>query len=140
MAIAQWTNELATGLCELDCQHKALIKMTNVLNEVLSKNKGKEVITQAASCLLDFFSEHFQNEERIMQESDYPSYKDHKGQHDEFLRELKSQVDEFNNTGDNSPLVNKVQHSIVRWLLDHIVSYDKELANFVHTELGKKVA
>ncbi|MCL6473036.1 MAG: bacteriohemerythrin [Firmicutes bacterium] len=140
MAIAQWADGLATGLCELDCQHKALIKMVNVLNEVLSKNKGKEVITQAASCLLDFFGEHFQNEERIMQESDYPSHKDHKGQHDEFVRELKTLIDEFNNTGDTSLLVNKVQHFIVRWLLDHIVSYDKELADFVHAELGKKVA
>lgn len=140
MTIAQWTDDMATGLCEIDCQHKALIKIANGLHEVLSKNKGKEVVSQAASFLLDFVSENFQNEERIMQSCDYPSYQSHKTLHDEFVENLKGLIGKFNNTGDTAFLINSVQHSIVKWLLDHFASEDKKLAEYVMSITGKRVA
>jgi len=131
MAIAKWSDELTTGVYEVDNQHKQLIKMVNDLHEALSQGKGKDVIEEAIHFLSNYVIEHFQAEEKLMLKQGYAGYTAHKREHGKFVADFTDLVKEYNSTGSASFLAITLQQSIVQWLVNHIMKVDKAMAIFL---------
>src|SRR3990172_8154833 len=102
MAIAQWNEELATGVSRVDGQHKELINKINELHAALSQGKGKDMVEDAIQFLARYVVEHFQMEEMLMVAHNYPSYEAHKKQHDKFVQDFTDLVNDYNATGNSS--------------------------------------
>lgn len=131
MSIVQWSDDFKTGVCGVDCQHKALIRMLSGLYAIAEKTQDREVVAEAASLLADFVAEHFQCEEKTMRDMNYPAYESHKEQHDEFAGRVADIVKHFDETGDNGSLTESVQGYMVPWLIEHFTKTDKEMAAFI---------
>ncbi|MCR4430929.1 MAG: bacteriohemerythrin [Tepidanaerobacteraceae bacterium] len=127
----QWTEDLATGIEEIDSQHKELFNRINALVDACSKGKGKEELTGVINFLGDYVVMHFGAEEKRMKAQGFPDYDKHKKQHDDFIGEFRDLKEKLEQKGPTVDLVIKVNHFLFDWLMNHIRKMDKVLGAFL---------
>lgn len=134
MAI-QWKDSLATGVQEIDNQHKELFDAINKLFDACSQGKGKEEVDKVIKFLGDYVVLHFGAEEKLQKKFSYPEYNAHKEQHEKFISdflELKKQIDTEGANARSVILINRV---VVDWLIKHIGVSDKKLGVFLKDKI-----
>ncbi len=130
MAI-HWTESLATGVQEIDDQHKELFGRINSLLNACNMGKGRLEIGRTIVFLEDYVNEHFGTEERYMIKHQYPDYDAHKAQHISFrnnLATIKRQLDEEGAGVHIIILTNKL---IIDWFTNHIRILDRALGDYL---------
>lgn len=131
----QWTQDLATGIEEIDNQHKELFNRINALIDACSKGKGKEELSGVLNFLADYVVMHFGAEEERMKALAYPDYEAHKKQHDGFIADFLDLKQKLEQKGPTVDLVIKVNHFLFDWLINHIRKMDKVLGAFLKTRI-----
>ena len=133
---ALWNKSYETGNTLVDNDHKEIFQL---VEQVLSSsfNSRKDKVKVSIEFLADYVVRHFANEERLMDESDFPRSKAHKKEHADFLVVATDLHKEFLNDsytfGENnetgslhlSMIINK---TVVGWLTKHVMGSDKALA------------
>jgi hemerythrin len=140
MAIAQWTDELKTGVAEVDRQHIELISLINGLHDALTQGKGKEKVEEALTFLSNYVVDHFKCEEQLMLKHNYIAFPKHKREHDMFVHDVSELAKEYSSTTNTSFLAITLQKSVVAWLVNHIMKIDKEMAKFIIEKTGGQAA
>ncbi|HEY3375751.1 MAG TPA: bacteriohemerythrin [Candidatus Aquicultor sp.] len=140
MAIAKWTDELKTGVSDVDKQHKELINLINNLHDALIQGKGKERVEEALTFLSNYVVEHFKCEEDLMLKHNYTGFPAHKREHERFVYDVTALANDFKQTANPSFLAITLQKSIVDWLVNHILKVDKEMAKFIIEKTGGRAA
>lgn len=131
MAI-QFDNSLRTGNELIDTQHQELIARVNKLTEECKPGTEKTVAAQILGFLMDYTNEHFSDEEKLQEEHNYPLLNAHKEQHACFVKavnELEEMLIE--EEGPSEAFVAAVKKNVVDWLLNHIMVWDKQVAQYV---------
>ncbi len=130
MAI-QWTEDLATGVAEIDDQHKELFKRIDGFFEACNQAKGRQEIHKTIVFLEEYTDSHFSAEEQAMAKGSYPDYGTHKAQHALFrnnLLKLKKQID---NEGPGVHLIILTNRLVIDWLRNHIRRLDLAFGNYL---------
>ena len=122
---------LETGNIAIDNQHKELIDAINNLLNACSQGKGRDEIKNTIKFLTDYTVKHFNDEEKLQKQYNYPDYAAHKKLHDDFKEEVSKIVDEFEENGTSVVLTFKVNNVIASWLIKHIKGEDKKVANYI---------
>lgn len=130
MAI-QWTEDLTTGVPEIDSQHKELFSRINRLLEACNQGQGRSEVGKTLSYLEEYVLIHFATEEKIMTECLYPEYAGHKAQHVQFMSNLDALKQQFANEGPSVHLILLTNHTVVDWLQNHIKKLDRDLSAFL---------
>ena len=81
--------------------------------------------------LLDYTIFHFEAEEKLQEEIQYPGIQEHKAKHAEFkqaVKELQEMLEE--EEGPTEAFVAQVQKNVVDWLYDHIKGFDRSVAEY----------
>jgi hemerythrin len=132
-----WRDDYATGNAMVDEDHKQVFSLVeNVLSSSLIKNKEKNEAT--INFLMEYTTGHFAREEALMAESDYPETETHKKEHSDFLAVAIQLKEDFDNGGfalgdledhpDTRHLNKFVKDVVVKWLVNHVMGSDKNLA------------
>jgi len=133
-----WSNSLAIGIPLIDQQHHDLIDNINALIEAIRAGKGQEHIKKTTAFLEDYLVRHFNDEEALMQEYNYPGYPAHKVLHLNFVEAFNGLKVELHEKADKGLyLVFKVQTLVMDWFVNHIAKVDKQIAVFLNTQLEK---
>ena len=125
---AEFTENLATGNEMIDSQHKELIQKINDLLDSCEKSSDKVVAIKTLDFLSDYTEYHFNAEEQLQKDIEYPGYDKHKAQHEEFkktVEELHEMLVE--EEGPSPAFVAKVQENVINWLYTHIQGFDLSL-------------
>lgn len=80
--------------------------------------------------LSDYTIEHFQTEEKIMLNYNYPKYEEHKALHDGFVKKVDDLINEYKTQTSKVNIAVNVE--VYKWLIQHIMRKDKELAQFLN--------
>lgn len=128
MALITWEEKYSVNIKEIDEQHKNLVKMVNDLHEAMSVGKGKEVMGKVLQNLINYTASHFATEEKYMTMFNYPSYPQHKGEHDKFVKQVLDFQKDFNE--GNKIISLDVMKFLKDWLLNHILGTDKKFGPF----------
>lgn len=131
----QWTEELATGIAEIDKQHQEIFSRLNSLLEACNRQKGREEVASYLCFLEDYVSEHFLAEERQMLAYSYPGLAAHREEHMQFVKQLASVKQEFNEYGSAIHVLLMAVRTSGEWLVSHIKKTDKAMAAFLRTRL-----
>ncbi len=83
----------------------------------------KDAVTEAVYGLLDYATEHFSDEERLMHSAIYPLANYHASLHEDLNRRLAPFV--FGQVNEESPSPEQVTEFFVSWLTDHILQHDR---------------
>jgi len=134
MAI-EWTDDLATGVNEIDNQHRELFQRINNLLDACNHGKGKEEVKKVISFLEDYVITHFSEEEKYMGKYDYPDYMVHKRQHLEFMENFFRIKTQFEAEGPGIHIVVITNNLVVDWLRNHIRKIDRALGSFLKTKI-----
>lgn len=130
--VIQFDNSLRTGNELIDTQHQELIARVNKLTEECKPGTEKTVAAQTLGFLMDYTNEHFSDEEKLQEEHNYPLLNAHKEQHACFVKavnELEEMLIE--EEGPSEAFVAAVKKNVVDWLLNHIMVWDKQVAQYV---------
>ena len=126
-------DNLVTGNKTIDTQHKELID--RIQNFVIACQNGDSKVK--AIKLLDYLNEytdfHFKEEEALQEKAGYPEREKHYEKHEEFkknIEELYAWLDE--SEGPTEQFEQRVKEKVADWLLYHIKSFDRSVAEFIH--------
>ena len=128
---AEFDETLVTGNDMIDSQHKELIDRINQLLESCEEGQGKIKAVKMLDYLLDYTVFHFEAEEKLQEEIQYPGIQEHKAKHAEFkqaVKELQEMLEE--EEGPTEAFVAQVQKNVVDWLYDHIKGFDRSVAEY----------
>lgn len=126
-----WDKSLETGNAVIDEQHKSIIKAINNLLDACGTGKGRMEVENTLIFLKDYVVKHFNDEENLQIKSNYPGFKSHKEKHEAFKKTVNDIYEEYKKDGANIGLVAKVNMSIGGWLITHIKSEDKKVADHI---------
>jgi hemerythrin len=128
----EWSEDLKTGIREIDNQHIEIIKRINSILK-MTGDESEERILEAIRFFGGYIIEHFETEEKYMIEHNYPEYDFHKSEHMKFLKEFSRIKKQLQKAGEFSliPIVVGAKSQAADWLIKHILSEDKTLAGYL---------
>lgn len=133
----EWSDDLATGIVEIDDQHKEIFKRVARLTAACGEGKGKDEVLRLILFLEDYVKEHFAAEEKSQIRSAYPGYAAHQAEHAKFMADVNALTTEFRADGATLSLVIMTNKTLVSWLMRHISKTDKEFATFLRQKAAQ---
>jgi hemerythrin-like metal-binding protein len=129
MRLFKWSAAHAVHLPEIDAEHRAIYQSAGELHEAIAGNASSERIIEILHGLIAVVEDHFAHEERLMQASDYTSYKWHKQQHDaarKRIREFTVRIE----AGEMEAAPILLEH-LAGWLRDHTSVADRMMGAYL---------
>jgi hemerythrin-like metal-binding protein len=129
MAFVEWTSELATGVDELDIQHRRLLEQINELHEAREAGQDEDICRTIFAELLSALGEHFASEEGHMTAFEYPRGEEHVQAHVDLLGEVHQL--RASACDDGGPVGDTIFHALEEGLTEHIIEHDGPLGEFL---------
>jgi len=125
-----WDTSYDVGVASVDKQHRHLVDLINSLYNACLDDKTvlDETFRNVMKELVDYVRIHFRDEEAIMESIHYPELKEHKKQHEQFIKEILKAVDAYQNGKQFVP--NSFVRFLRDWLFNHILINDKAWARY----------
>jgi len=128
MAFIEWDERYNVGVARFNEQHRKLVGMINRLDEAVQQVTERQVLLQVLSDLAGYTKTHFAEEERMMEENDYPALAGHREEHQKLNRELAGLYTSYFTS--KKPLTADMMAFLKAWLYDHIQGTDKQYEPF----------
>jgi hemerythrin len=135
----QWFDYLETGNNKIDNQHKQLIAYLNNLSEAFRAGKGKDEVEKTMEFLSAYTVKHFCDEEKLMQETDYPDALIHRFYHESFKKTVAAYIERLRKEGPCDKLAECVISGMGDWLVNHIKGDDFAMAAYMKSKTEKDV-
>ncbi len=122
-------NLFAIGVPSIDLQHRKLISLFENLIDEMKQAKGSLIIGNILKELTEYTDYHFVEEEKIMEQINFPDIKEHKEEHLYFVNKIKFLNDQF--LQKDLDVVIEVADFLFSWLKNHILYSDKKIAFYI---------
>ena len=132
MANILWSDELLTGINQIDSQHRQLFVQVSRFLDDCDRGQGSERLAETLAFFEDYVLSHFASEEAIQRENRYPRLAEHLQQHAELIKELRGLRAELERDGVSVNLIGSAMQFWADWFLEHIAVSDKAIADFLH--------
>ena len=125
-----WDDSFSVGFEPIDIQHKELVLMTNELLQGCKRGAMAADIAflRIIRKAVEYAKTHFADEEKYMDQTNYPKLNEHKKEHEDFVAQVLKAVKEFE-SGNTAPL--SMAEFLKNWLLNHIAVSDKQYAPYL---------
>jgi len=132
MALITWDQSYSVKVAELDGHHQKLFYLVNCLHEAMREGKGKSVIRGIVEELVNYTCTHFQREEALMEQANFPGLEVHRMEH----QKLMGRVGEYKAALDSGKDVNTaaVLEFLRGWLAKHILGMDKGYSSHLNAK------
>ena len=141
----EWRNNWSLGNDIIDQHHHQLAIIFNNIVEIYLNNDmviDSEQQSWLLHELLNIFSErvreHFNEEDELMRNVNYPERTDHVREHLMLQAELRHYLKHIEEQVENINLGSL--NSLKGWFISHITSSDKKLANYLKTYRQEEIA
>ena len=124
----KWSEDLSTGIHDIDAQHIALIGQFNDLIEACSQKKGHEEVGRFLTFLTGYVNRHFDDEERAMARNVYDGIEAHIKEHEQYRMQLARLKDDVITRGTTDQVVSEAVWVAAHWFLTHIKRTDQVMA------------
>ncbi len=126
--LVRWSDVLSVGNAQIDDQHRILVDTINQLASAESLN-NHHVVSMIIDELLSYAAFHFNFEEKLMAESNYPYLPEHIEMHKHFVNWVNDFRDDYVTYGKRA-LGEPVLKFLKDWLTQHILEEDKRYSAF----------
>lgn len=122
---ASWSDGYATGVAEIDAQHRELLELVSGLLGAMDREPA--AVARALDFLGDYVVSHFDAERRLMEAHGYPAAEAHRAAHEGFVRAYGRLRFDYDLDGLTDGMRELIGGWMIDWLKGHIVGEDKEL-------------
>lgn len=123
-----WKDDYLSGNRLIDDQHQSLFRVANELLEAVLVAAPKEEISSTVTHLLDDVSQHFRDEERILESVGYPGLDKHVAEHAELQEKSLELAERFNT--DTLEVGEIFQFLVYEVVMQHMLGADQEFFPF----------
>lgn len=95
MSLIEWKDHFSLGVPEIDVEHRELIELINELYASVQRGGTDSTTADFLGELYTRIAAHFALEERIMRESRYDEYAEHKADHERLLDDIRDLMDDY---------------------------------------------
>lgn len=131
MSIMKFSDDILTGMKDLDDQHKEFFVILNEFFDSCKQQVAKEKVEQTLLKLEQYSINHFSYEEQIMFVNNYKKLASHRIEHSYFLEIFQSLKESFETQGATTNVIVKTNKLLINWLISHIRKCDKEFVAFM---------
>lgn len=133
-----WKGVYETNIVALDKEHQRLVEQINRLHQAIRDKRSEDVMLSIFDALVEYTSQHFVHEERLLEEYGYPQLSEQQAEH----QLLAQQVLDYRQhlTGGTAVSATEVMGFLRNWLLDHIVKHDKHYGPYLESRAGRFVS
>lgn len=126
--LIEWNDRYATGVEDIDHEHRELIDLINTLHRNLGEEAGSETVAAFFGDLLKGISAHFALEERLMRQAKYEHFEAHKTDHEDLLDQLRDMMDVYEETPQGFA-AEPLSAALDSWFTEHFRVHDALLHN-----------
>jgi hemerythrin len=125
MSYLDWKPEFSVGIKDVDAEHREMIELINSVYDELGGQRDADAVDRFLGDVHRAVQSHFALEERIMRESRYEEYEDHKNDHEDLLDDIRDMMDTF----DEDPVAGfeTLEQSLSQWFGNHFATFDARL-------------
>ena len=128
------TEDLLTGIEDVDAQHRMLLELASDIVETSDEEKNEAFFERTSGFLKEYVAYHFASEEMVMLQYHYPKFEAHSHRHAAIREELTALVLRVRAEGLTRELNAQYCFFVEDWVLQHIRTYDREMATFYHAQ------
>ena len=122
--LLHWNEAFMVQVPSMDSQHLGLFEAMNRLYQAVLDKSPAQLRKQRLDELLKLATQHFADEERVMEQAGYPELRRHKQEHARLLAELDTLMQR--NGTDDEEFNMELLVFLKNWLLNHISKVDKQ--------------
>ena len=131
----EFTPNMVTHVALIDEQHKTLFNHIDLVEAMGKTPVSKEKAMETISFLGDYIALHFNDEEKLQQNSHYPRIKEHQKLHKWYIGEYHKLRAEYKKHGYSEYFAHLLNESIVNWYTNHVLVEDIALGKFLGTHI-----
>lgn len=124
-----WDSSYNTGIRTLDDQHKQIVGLINLLLSKPDADVRSEVMSDALTRLTYYGRKHFEAEEQILEEHNYPELAQQKSEHKAYRIKIAQTCQETMLHKDSAP--KELLQFIRNWWSHHILESDMKYKSFL---------
>lgn len=137
-----WKERYSISVDRIDQQHKELFnrvyKFIKVTNEKTSWEERLEKVKETMDFMQEYVISHFNDEEDLMEEINYPEIEAHKNIHKDFKAGVNAYVDKLVAGEFDEETVQEFGGKIMTWLIFHVGKSDQKIGEYVKSQRGDK--
>lgn len=122
--IVKWRDAYNLGIEEIDTQHRLTIELINTLYNTIRQEKSDTDIEEILIKMREYADQHFRDEERLLEENNFPDIEQHKEQHLLYNDKLEAL------TSREDCAITDTYSFLRQWWTEHIMNEDKEYGAF----------
>ena len=130
----EWTSDLATGIDEIDDQHREMFRRANALLAAMREGKARGEIEPTLDYLRSYFLEHFALEERVMAASGYHGLEQHRARHTQFAGFITEIERGFRDGARPGHVIIELVDRLSTYLRLHMGETDRQMARFLRSD------
>jgi len=127
-----WEESLRIGVGRIDRQHQHLFDLLNTVDDCLTDEAPRDNIQLVFNELLNYITYHFDAEEALMSEANYPELAHHRRAHAKLAATLHDLFNEFN-ANPARDMGAKLHTFLSDWLIHHIKGEDVQIGPWLFT-------
>jgi len=126
MTLLTWHDSLyGIGVKTVDDQHKRILVMINNLRDSLQRGGGNSEVGVILKELVEYVKFHFAEEEKLMEEMNYPEIEEHRELHEKLTRHVVAILLRLKNEQEFS--IYELLSFLKDWWNEHIGEEDKKI-------------
>lgn len=130
-----WSRKIETGVEVLDDQHRQYFSLVNdyltTAAKVTTNDKKHKELVERLNFLRRYAIEHFETEQKIMEETGYPGYQQHLKEHEYFMMHVGELYQQTCDKQQSDKLTREVYFYTLEWFIGHIQFTDMKMVEFL---------
>jgi hemerythrin-like metal-binding protein len=118
-----WSAAMSVGVSALDTDHKCLIRIINLLGNVVSDEDAEQAMEMVVDTLIVYGRFHFAREERLMAAAGFPGAPFHCAEHHGFVHHIRRLRDSCAKPA-TPKMCQELWEYLIDWLCHHILIQD----------------
>ncbi len=130
-----WKEKYKVGVDLIDEQHKELFnRLSNFIQIVQNETSWDEkieTVKETLTFMQEYVVFHFDAEEELQENVDYPKIDEHKKIHGDFKEGINDYVSTFEKEGFDEEKIQELSAKLMTWLIMHVGKTDQELGKYI---------
>ncbi|MGV8830119.1 MAG: bacteriohemerythrin [Breznakibacter sp.] len=129
MALLTWNDSYSVKVDTMDEQHQKLFELINSFYDEIGKQSQAKLIFDLIAGMKAYTIEHFNKEEQLMQQCNYPGLTEHKKEHADFIDKV-TDLEEKLKSG-KMIISFEITNFLKDWIKKHIKESDQQYSAYI---------
>jgi len=125
MPFMEWSEQYATGIVDIDNDHRTLFTFVNDLHDKVESGADDDAVATTLAGLVNYVGVHFEREENFMAAAGYEDLEDHVASHHRLAARVMAQKEQFDADPENFNREALLEF-LRGWLTGHILYTDMD--------------